>query len=329
MMGVSFFLVLSICESLFPMKMIAGEKEAVPSTAAKERTGPVIERTKQMLALLAGAALGACPASTTQVDTFVAEGTEWTACEDLSTPGGGLALVPAAGAPVWLPKSYEPYRQGADDEYYLGLGKEAVLAAKWDMLGDAILRQCAAPNPTTGLCEPTWRRVERAVPVMRYSRGDKDATGNRFMCSPYAVESGVRTFTGSRAASVDATFSDHADDCTDNGFPRPQGYVMNLTAIAAGEPPIAEDGWKAYVDFEGMADGLLGAPAPNLVFYFPLLRQNFSGWGGSRYWTMVASPVADMQGGREQSVWFRFQQVVCAGAGAAPPCARQGAPHYN
>ena len=42
--------------------------------------------------------------------------------------------------------------------------------------------------------------------------------------------------TGSRSASVDATFSDHADDCTDNGFPRPQGYVMNLTAIARGEP---------------------------------------------------------------------------------------------
>ena len=43
-----------------------------------------------------------------------------------------------------------------------------------------------------------------------------------WMCSPYAEESGVRTFTGSRSASVDATFSDHADDCTDNGFPRPQ-----------------------------------------------------------------------------------------------------------
>jgi len=163
---------------------------------------------------------------------------------------------------------------------------------------------------------------------MRYSQGNKDATGNEFMCSPYEEESGVRTFTGSRSASVDATFSDHADDCTDNGFPRPQGYVMNLTAIANGEPPIQIDGWKKYVNFSGMAEGLVGLPSPNLVFYFPLLTQNFSTWGGSRYWTMIASPVPDMQGGREQSVWFRFQQLKCAGPAMAPPCALHGKPQY-
>ena len=163
---------------------------------------------------------------------------------------------------------------------------------------------------------------------MRYSQGNKDATGNEFMCSPYEEESGVRTFTGSRSASVDATFSDHADDCTDNGFPRPQGYVMNLTAIANGEPPIQIDGWKRYVNFSGMAEGLVGLPSPNLVFYFPLLTQNFSTWGASRYWTMIASPVPDMQGGREQSVWFRFQQLICAGPAMAPPCALHGKPQY-
>lgn len=40
-----------------------------------------------------------------------------------------------------------------------------------------------------------------------------------------------------------------------------------------------------------------------------------------RYWTMIASPVADMEGGREQSVWFRFQQLQCAGEKCAttPP----------
>jgi hypothetical protein len=213
---------------------------------------------------------------------------------------------------------------------------------------------------------------------MRYSQGDKQASGNRFMCSPYSPESGVRTFTGSRSASVDATFSDHADDCTDNGYPRPQalrpplltpcapapcfrplsppftlppyplsplppysltpspprplpsyqGYVMNLTAIANGEPPIAD--FLQYVNFSAMAEGLLGGGDgyPNLVFYFPLLRQNFSGFGASRYWTMVASPVPDMQGGRQQSVWFRFQQLRCAGAHLTPPCALHGAPQY-
>ena len=73
--------------------------------------------------------------------------------------------------------------------------------------------------------------------------------------------------------SVDATFSDHADDCTDNGFPRPQGYVMNLTAIAAGEPPMRD--FLRYVDFTAMAEGLVGGGDgyPNLVFYFPLHKQ--------------------------------------------------------
>ncbi|KOO26820.1 tat (twin-arginine translocation) pathway signal sequence domain protein [Chrysochromulina tobinii] len=278
------------------------------------------------------AAAAACPASTTQVDTFSVEGKSWLACEDLAVPGGTLALVPTddedGAETVYLPKTYEPYSPEPDESYYLGLGKKTVLAAKWDMLGDAIVNQCETKTPTTGLCEPTWSRVERAVPVMRYSQGNKDATGNEFMCSPYEEESGVRTFTGSRSASVDATFSDHADDCTDNGFPRPQGYVMNLTAIANGEPPIQIDGWKKYVNFSGMAEGLVGLPSPNLVFYFPLLTQNFSTWGGSRYWTMIASPVPDMQGGREQSVWFRFQQLKCAGPAMAPPCALHGKPQY-
>ena len=44
---------------------------------------------------------------------------------------------------VHFPKGYEKYRQGVDEDYYLGLGKQTVLNAKWDMLGDAALR-CAA-----------------------------------------------------------------------------------------------------------------------------------------------------------------------------------------
>ena len=271
-----------------------------------------------------------CPKGTTQVDTFTtADRVEWSACEDLAVPGGGITLVPASGSAVHLPKSYEPYSPEPDDHYYLGLGKAEVLAAKWDMLGDAILNQCSAKTSTTGLCEPTWERVERAVPVMRYSQGNKNANGNNFMCSPYSPESGVRTFTGSRSASVDATFSDHADDCTDNGFPRPQGYVMNLTAIAAGEPPIHD--FLQYVNFSAMAEGMVGGLSggyPNLIFYFPIQTQNFSSFGGSRYWTMIASPVPDMQGGREQSVWFRFQQLRCAGAAFAPPCELLGQPQY-
>lgn len=89
--------------------------------------------------------------------------------------------------------------------------------------------------------------------------------------SPYGTETGVRTFVGSRSSSVDATFSDHADDCTDNGFPRPQTYVMNLTAIARGEPAIKD--FINYVNFSAMADGLVGGVQPNVIFYFPILPQ--------------------------------------------------------
>jgi hypothetical protein len=163
-----------------------------------------------MLCLLASIAMSVpCPTGTTLVDTFEAEGQEWAACEDLQTPGGGLTLVPDSGTSVHLPKSYEPYAPHPDSHYYLGLDKAEVLAAKWDVLGDAALHTCAAKAATTGLCEPTWAGIERALPVMRYSFGNRKASGNNFMCSPYSPESGVRTFTGSRSASVDATFSDH------------------------------------------------------------------------------------------------------------------------
>ena len=77
-------------------------------------------------------AAGRCPPGTAEVDSFDAEGKRWTACEDLATPGGAVVLVPepeadgetaAAAGPIWLPKSYEPYNQGTDDDYYYGLGK--------------------------------------------------------------------------------------------------------------------------------------------------------------------------------------------------------------
>ena len=290
-----------------------------------------------VLALVATARAGpSCPDGTTRLDAFSAEGKLWVACEDLSQPGGGIALVPDSGDMLWVPKSYEPFAPKPDSEYYLGLGKETVLGAKWDMMGQHILHSCDGEDKIGEFCEPTWKHVEEALPIMRYSRGNRAARGGgpqEWMCSPYAEESGVRTFVGSRSASVDATFSDHADDCTDNGFPRPQTYVMNLTAIAEGEPAIKD--FINYVNFTAMADGLVGGALPNVIFYFPIIQQNFSGWKGSRYWTMIASPVPDMEGGREQSVWFRFQQVVCAGKGmgAAPgtsdsSCTLKGMPQY-
>lgn len=292
------------------------------------------------LTLLAAtpAAASACPAAMTMLETVHVDGVGYTVCEDLQDPGGGIAMVPDDDATddgrssgEYWPKTHEPYAQGTDDEYYLGLGKDAALQANWDILADAMLNNCSGDDksPTTGLCEPSWERARRAIPVIRYSRGNPDASGNAFTCSPYSTESGVRTFTGSRSASVDATFSDHADDCTDNGFPKPQGYVMNLTAIANGEPPIHD--FLKYVNFSAMAEGLVGGHKgePNLVFYFNILPQNGSSYA-KRYWTMVASPVPDMEGSREQSVWFRFQQIVCSSSSSSSSssCRLHGRPQY-
>lgn len=146
----------------------------------------------------------------TDVAKFSAESQEWRVCEYLDDPGGAIHLLPANGAPVVLSKSYEPYNQGTDDDYYLGLGKQAALGAKWDMLGQEILHSCpeAEKVGALGECEPTWERVERAVPVIRYSGGDRNAragSNREWMCSPYGTETGVRTFVGSRSSSVDAT----------------------------------------------------------------------------------------------------------------------------
>jgi hypothetical protein len=268
---------------------------------------------------LTAVAAAGCPEGHTVVEpSFNAEGKVWTACEDLTHPGGDILLIPVGGEVVRLPKSFEPYAPAPDSEYYLGMNKTVVLKSKWDMMGQQILHGCSPSERLSGsdFCEPTWAQIERAVPVIRYSRGNRDARGGgrqEWMCSPYGTETGVRTFVGSRSSSVDAAFSDHADDCTDNGFPRPQTYVMNLTAIAEGEPAIKD--FITYVNFSSMAEGLVGVVQPNVIFYFPILKQNFSGWKGSRYWSMIASPVPDMEGGREQSVWFRFQQIICDGGG--------------
>ncbi len=93
-------------------------------------------------------------------------------------------------------------------------------------MGETILNRCDNPAPS-GNCEPTWQQVERAIPVMRNSGGTR---GSGWQCSAYTAGGGVRTFVGSRGASVDATFSDHANDCSYNGFPSVLSYVMNLTA---------------------------------------------------------------------------------------------------
>lgn len=55
--------------------------------------------------------------------------------------------------PSLLDFRYEPYTQGTDDDYYLGLGKKYVLDNGTDVLGNTIL-DCGKKT----LCEPTWQK---------------------------------------------------------------------------------------------------------------------------------------------------------------------------
>ena len=50
----------------------------------------------------------------------------------------------------------------------------------------------------------TWR-LERALPALRYSQGRRADERQPLHVQQDSPESGVRTFTGSRSASVDAT----------------------------------------------------------------------------------------------------------------------------
>ncbi len=43
---------------------------------------------------------------------------------------------------------------------------------------------------------------------------------------------------------------------------------------------------------------------------------------------MVAFGTPDMQGSREQQVWFRYQQIECAGSSLHGNCALVGRPQY-
>ena len=216
-------------------------------------------------------------------------------------------------AVVWLPKTHEPYTQGADSEYYLGLGKQAVLngSKSHDILGSALLSCNHSSRPTLACF--TWRDVAHALPPIRHS-------GSGGHWPSWEGCDGVRSFVGSRSTSTDATFSDFGEDCSKNGFPSPLGQslpgysVINWTSVNSGEGPISN--WSQYINLSAVADGLVGGNLPVLVLYFPVLQDNPShqlARGSSRYWTMIAAPLADpeMVGRREQDVWFRFAQVDC------------------
>jgi len=268
-------------------------------------------------------------------------GAAWLACENLQSPVGGIALVPplvpSGGAEVlWLPKTHEQYEPHPDESYYLGLGKAAALqaAATRDALGAALL-SCNASSSAGTSCF-SWADVERALPPIR-----KNGPGGRW--PNWEGCDGVRTFVGSRGASGDATFSDYGEDCSHNGFPSPLGQllpgysVINLTAVNTGEGPILN--WTRYINFSAVADGLVGGSLPVLSLTLPVLAANpyhALGAGAARYWTMIAAPVPDGGGRREQDVWFRFQQIDCTGGdvgggayGSGGACVATSSQHWQ
>ena len=240
----------------------------------------------------------ACPAADLAiVQSFKVNGTTWIACEDLSTPGGALVLVSSVGDVEWFEKGYAPYGTNwTDDHYYLGMGKATVANATRDVLGDKLLCSDAKAK-----CEPTWAAVAAAVPPIRFSGAGA-----------------VRTFTGSRSASIDFTLSDSGYDCSWNGSPSTESYVIALHNKAVGAP-------YQHWNTSGIATGLIGGVLPGAIFYFPV---NSTGPPGSRYWTYMNVPKPDMGGSREQGQWQRWQQIECTGPDKGPPCKLHDWPMY-
>ena len=190
-------------------------------------------------------------------------------------PDGAIALV-SASATEWFPKTYSVYGSAHDDDHYLNYTKAQAVAATADVLALKLLES-----------EVTLEAVAAAVPPIR--------------------KTGVRSALGSRGSVADTSFSDAGEDAAGYGFPPALSYVFNLTNIAEGGAPIA-DGTK-YVNSSAMADGASSAATSPVVFYYPIVAGSpylppGTSNSSSRYWTMVASPEADMGGSREQTVWL-------------------------
>ena len=160
--------------------------------------------------------------------------------EDLSTPGGGLAVVSSHGKVEWFSKGYEPYTQGAVNDYYLNLTQRGASAAKADVLAVKLLSK--------DYKQITWELVESAVPPM--------------------LSAGVRTWVGSRGPSVDTTFGDSGEPANNYGLPTVAQYVVNLTAQAMGDPPIIN--FQKHINATHTADGLLGGHLPIAHFVIPI-----------------------------------------------------------
>jgi len=146
------------------------------------------------------------------------------------------------------------------------------------VLGAALLCDGARP------CEPTWAQVERAAPPIR--KTGPSGPGGYWVTTC----TGLRSFVGSRSASTDYSFDDVGYDCGWLGAPSANSYTMALHNLAVGEP-------YQHWNTSGIAEGMVGGVLPTAVMYFPV---NSTGPPGSRYWTYINVPKADMAGSREE-----------------------------
>ena len=82
---------------------------------------------------------------------------------------------------------------------------------------------------------------------------------------------------------------------------------------------------RRHWNVSGVGDGLVGGVLPTAIFYIPV---NHTGFDGTRYWTYLNVPKADMGSSREQGTWMRLQQIECAGPDKKPPCKLLDWPMY-
>ena len=79
----------------------------------------------------------------------------------------------------------------------------------------------------------------------------------------------MRTFVGSRGASVDVSFSDETQDCGYASLPSTGMYAQGMHVKAVGDSPQA---WNK----SALAEGLLGGFLPSAIFYIPVYRPDVS-----------------------------------------------------
>lgn len=243
----------------------------------------VVAALSPFAVLASSSALG-CPAGTTAVGSTSGEAA-LTVCEALSErSSGSLHFVDPTGAvQTTIDKRYVPIFVD-ESTLWLGLNKTTVHNSVSDILGHTLLSQAGA------IGEPTLSAVMGLAAPMRYDGGynkQDPAHGGRMAVG------GGHTFTGSRAANVDAVFDYLGGDTRQNGYPSMDQWPGKYKrSKAIFKDPIAEN---------KTLEGLWGGHLPIISFTYQIE-------GGWIEWTAV--PCEDTEGSIEQRVMFRIVKMA-------------------